>query len=264
MAQNPYLPHKVKILSIKRQTKIDYTFKLESSIKPDNGQFVEVSLPKIGECPISVSDFGDGWIEMTIRRVGRVTNVLHDLKEGDGMFIRGPYGNGFPLQKYKNKHIVIAAGGTGLAPVKSVVNYFYDRLDLVKQLNLLTGFKSPEDVLFKDELEKWSKDFNVIVTVDQGNKDWTGDVGLITEYVKDMDFSNPEEVEVIVVGPPMMMKFTVQEFLKLGVPEENITVSFERKMCCGIGKCGHCKIDDTYVCLEGPVFNYTKAMELID
>lgn len=264
MAKNPYLPQKAKILKIKPQTDIDYTFTLKCDLNPQSGQFVEVSLPKVGECPISVSDFGVGWIEMTIRRVGKVTNVLHSLKEGESMFIRGPYGNGFPLNEYRGKHVVIAAGGTGLAPVKSVINFFYHRPEEVKQLELLAGFKTPGDILFRDELEKWRDRFNVTVTVDRGDDNWDGNVGLITEFVKPLNLPRPGETRVIVVGPPAMMKFTVQEFLNLGVPEENITVSFERKMCCGIGKCGHCKIDDTYVCLEGPVFNYTKAKNLID
>lgn len=260
MTFNPYLPSRAKILDIKRQTEIDYTFVLESDLKPQNGQFVEVSLPKVGECPISVSDFGAGWMEMTIRRVGKVTNVLHELKEGDTMFIRGPYGNGFPLDRYKGKHVVITAGGTGLAPVKSLLN----RYDVFGKLTLLVGFKSPGDMLFQTELERWRQKFNVTVTVDRGNDDWPGNVGLITKYVKALQVDDAKEAEVIVVGPPLMMKFTVQEFLLLGMPESNITVSFERKMCCGIGKCGHCKIDDTYVCLEGPVFNYAQAKELID
>ncbi|SFH09021.1 anaerobic sulfite reductase subunit B [Desulfotomaculum arcticum] len=260
MATNPYLSQKAKIISIKPQTDIDYTFILESGIKPSSGQFVEVSLPKVGECPISVSDFGDGWFEMTIRRVGKVTNVLHQLKEGDGLFIRGPYGNGFSMDKYRGREVVVAAGGTGLAPVKSLLNRHRE----FGGLTLLAGFKSPADVLFRPELKKWGQYFNATVTVDRGDENWNGNVGLITQYVQSLNLSKPGEVEVIVVGPPLMMKFTVQEFLRLGVPEKNITVSFERKMCCGIGKCGHCKIDDTYVCLEGPVFNYTRAKNLID
>lgn len=262
--KNPYLPEKAKILEVRQQTDIDYTFRLESNIKCGYGQFVEVSIPRVGEAPISVSDFGDGYIEMTIRRVGKLTNEIHNLVPGKHLFIRGPYGNGFPLERYKNKHLIIAAGGTGLAPVKSIINHFYRHPSEVARLDLMVGFKSPADVLFADELAKWQEKFNVTVTVDKGDENWPGNVGLITNYIKQLEIPDLENVEVIIVGPPLMMKFSALEFLNKGIRDEQIWVSFERKMCCGLGKCGHCKIDDTYICLEGPVFNYTKGCTLID
>ncbi|MTI81880.1 MAG: anaerobic sulfite reductase subunit AsrB [Firmicutes bacterium] len=265
MVKNPYLPFKAKILDIKKQTDIDWTYRLECSLSPEWGQFVEVSIPGVGECPISISDFGDDYIELTIRRVGKVTDVIHQLNQCDNLFIRGPYGKGFPIPDFYDKHLIIAAGGTGLAPVKSIINHFYDHPDKLTKFNLLIGFKTPSDFLFKDEIDKWKDNLNVTITVDRAENDnWDGNVGLITNYVPKINIFKIENVRVVVVGPPVMMKFTVQEFIKLGVPEENIWVSFERKMCCGVGKCGHCKIDDTYVCLEGPVFNYTKAKKLID
>ncbi|MFZ5967126.1 MAG: anaerobic sulfite reductase subunit AsrB [Bacillota bacterium] len=263
---NPYIPKKYEILTIQKQTDIDYTYRLAYDQKPNNGQFVEVSIPKIGEAPISISDFGDGYIDMTIRRVGKVTDYLHELKPGDFMFLRGPYGNGFPLEHYKGKRLIIAVGGTGLAPVKSIINYFHHNSHEIEELNLFIGFKSPRDILFADEIKAWQGNdkFQVTLTVDKGDELWQGNVGLITKYVSEMELPQDQNFEVIIVGPPLMMKFTGLEFLKLGVPEEKIWVSFERKMSCGIGKCGHCKIDETYVCLEGPVFNYTKAKQLID
>ncbi|MDK2919544.1 MAG: anaerobic sulfite reductase subunit [Candidatus Petromonas sp.] len=264
MKNNPYLPVSAPITKITKETDIDYTFRLACDIKPQNGQFLEVSIPRVGEAPISISDFGDGYIDMTIRRVGKVTNDIHELKVGDKLFIRGPYGNGFPLEQYKGKHLIIAAGGTGLAPVKSIINYFYKNIDELKRFDLLIGFKSPKDVLFEDEINKWKEKINVTLTVDKGDENWEGNTGLITKYVPDIKIDNMKDTEVIIVGPPIMMKFTSMEFLKLNVPEKKIWVSFERKMSCGIGKCGHCKIDETYVCLEGPVFNYTKAKDLID
>lgn len=225
MTVNPYLPQSAKIISVKPQTAVDYTFIMESEIKPTSGQFVEVSLPKVGECPISVSDFGEGWFEMTIRRVGKVTNVLHQLKVGDVIFVRGPYGNGFLMDKYRGKEVVVAAGGTGLAPVKSMLN----RSREYGGLTLLAGFKSPADVLFPDQLKMWEQDFNVILTVDRGDDNWHGNVGLITQYVKSLQLAKPDEVEVIVVGPPLMMKFTVQEFLGLGVPEKTLPYPLREK-----------------------------------
>lgn len=266
MTVNAYLPFKANILNITKQTAVDWTFRLACDVNPKWGQFMEVSLPSVGECPISVSDYGDGYIEMTIRNVGKVTNVIHCLKENDHLFIRGPYGNHFPVPEFAGKHLIIAAGGTGLAPVKSIINHFYRHPGQLTKFDLLAGFRSPTDVLFKEELAQWQQQFNVQVTVDQvdDGQHWDGQVGLITTLVPKLEIPNPKETVVIIVGPPVMMKFTILEFLKRNLPEENIWVSFERKMCCGLGKCGHCKIDDTYVCLEGPVFNYTKAKNLLD
>ncbi|GAB6180507.1 anaerobic sulfite reductase subunit AsrB [Desulfotomaculum defluvii] len=266
MSNNPYLPFKSQIINITKQTEVDWTYQLACDIKPQWGQFVEVSIPGVGECPISISDFGEGYIEMTIRRVGKVTNIIHQLDKVDHLFIRGPYGNGFPVPEFSGKQLIIAAGGTGLAPVKSIINHFYRNPSNLSQLDLLAGFKSPSDILFQEDLALWANQFNVLVTVDKmlGDTPWNCKEGLITKWVPEIKIPNLEEARIIVVGPPVMMKYTVQEFLKLGITEENIWVSFERKMCCGIGKCGHCKIDDTYVCLEGPVFNFTKAKNLMD
>lgn len=119
-------------------------------------------------------------------------------------------------------------------------------------------------MLFKDDLKRWNDSINLIVTVDSAEEGYTGNTGLVTKFIPDLDIKDKENVQIIVVGPPMMMKFTVMEFLKLGIKEENIWISQERKMCCGLGKCGHCKIDDTYICLDGPVFNYTKGKLLRD
>lgn len=270
---NTYLPIKAKILKITKETNIDYTFRVETDIKAKGGQFFEVSLPKIGEAPISISDYNDDYVDFTIRKVGKLTNVLLDLQEGDNLFIRGPYGNGFDIENYKNKHLIITAGGTGLAPVKSIISYFYKNPEQVKKLEVLLGFKSLSDILFQEEILKWKQNFNVVLTLDKGCNDtvlgnypacevWTGNVGLITKYIN--DFYVYDDTEIIVVGPPVMMKFTVKEFLKKNIPEEKIWVSYERKMSCGIGKCGHCKIDNTYICIDGPVFKFSEAKKLMD
>ncbi|MBW4827134.1 MAG: anaerobic sulfite reductase subunit AsrB [Clostridiaceae bacterium] len=264
MENNVYLPFKSKILKIVHHTDIDYTFRMEfkGDVKP--GQFFEVSIPKYGEAPISVSEIGENYVDLTIRKVGKVTDVAHTFFPGQHLFMRGPYGNGFDVNMFKGKELIVAAGGTGLAPVKGVVDYFADHKNEIKDITLVCGFKSPDDILFKNDFKLWKDKINTILTVDNGNENYNGNVGLITEYIKNIEIENIEEANVIVVGPPMMLKFSLQEFLRKGIKEENIWVSYERKMCCGIGKCGHCKIDDTYICLDGPVFNYIKAMELVD
>ncbi|KNF08378.1 anaerobic sulfite reductase subunit B [Gottschalkia purinilytica] len=264
MKNNIYLPFKSKIIDIIPQTDIDFTFRMEfkGDVKP--GQFFEVSIPKYGEAPISVSEIGEDYVDLTIRRVGKVTDIIHTFSQGQHLFLRGPYGNGFDINIYKNKEIIIAAGGTGLAPVKGVIDYFIKNLEEVKKFTLICGFKSPKDILFKEEVEKWNKYIDVMLTVDESDEEYNGRKGLITEHIKDISIKNLDETNVIVVGPPIMMEFTTKEFIKRGINEENIWVSHERKMCCGVGKCGHCKINDVYICLDGPVFNYSKAKALVD
>ncbi|GKX67993.1 anaerobic sulfite reductase subunit AsrB [Inconstantimicrobium mannanitabidum] len=261
---NIYMPFQSEILDVKKHTEIEYTFRMafKGDVKP--GQFFEVSIPKYGEAPISVSGIGEDYVELTIRKVGVVTNELFTYYVGQKFFMRGPYGNGFDLENYKNKDVVVVAGGTGLSPVKGIVDYFSQNPKDAKKFTLISGFKSPEDMLFKDDIKAWKDNMNLIITVDKAPEGYDGNVGLVTKFIPELVFEDIDDVQVVVVGPPMMMKFTVQEFLKRGIKEENIWISQERKMCCGVGKCGHCKIDDTYICLDGPVFNYTKGKSLID
>lgn len=262
--RNPYLPKPYQILDIAQETDIDFTFKMGYQGKLIGGQFMEVSIPGVGEAPISISDFDELSVDLTIRKVGRLTDKIFDLKAGDSLFMRGPYGNGFNLNLFKKKDLVVIAGGTGLAPVKNLIRHFAENLNQVKRLEVLLGFKSPKDILFAEEIGKWAKVCPVYTTVDQWDETWQGETGLITTHVSKLDLTQVKEKTAVVVGPPVMMKFMTLELIKKGFLEENIWVSFERKMSCGIGKCGHCKIDETYVCLEGPVFNYIKAKNLLD
>lgn len=264
MTKNEYIPFRSEILEVIEHTAVEYTFRMAFNGEVKPGQFFEVSLPKYGEAPISVSGIGEGYVDLTIRRVGKVTNEIFKNYVGDKLFLRGPYGNGFDIENYKNKEVIVVAGGTGLSPVRGIVEYFSKNSQDCKSMTLISGFKSPEDVLFKEDMKEWEKTMNLILTVDTAKEGYEGKVGLVTKYIPELEIKDMENVQVVVVGPPMMMKFTVLEFLKLGIKEENIWISQERKMCCGIGKCGHCKIDDTYICLDGPVFNYTIGKSLID
>ena len=178
--------------------------------------------------------------------------------------IADTYGNGFDVENYKGREVVIVAGGTGLSPVKGIVDYFSKNPQDATSTRVIAGFKSPKDMLFKEDMKEWEKNINFTLTVDSAEEGYEGNVGLVTKYIPELKFEDMDTAQVIVVGPPMMMKFTVAEFLKLGMKEENIWISHERKMCCGLGKCGHCRIDDTYVCLDGPVFNYSKGKLLRD
>lgn len=261
---NEYIPFRSEIKEIIKHTEIEYTFRMsfKGDVKP--GQFFEVSIPKYGEAPISVSGIGEDTVDLTIRRVGKVTNEIFENYVGDSFFMRGPYGNGFDVENYKGKQIVVIAGGTGLSPVKGVVDYFANHTEEAESVTLIAGFKSPQDVLFKKDFEFWNEKINVIQTVDSAKEGYEGNVGMVTKYIPELEIKDLSNVEFITVGPPIMIKFVAMEILKLGVAKKNIWVSNERKMCCGIGKCGHCKIGSTYVCLDGPVFNYVDGKELID
>ena len=261
---NEYMPFMSEIKEIIKHTDIEYTFRMtyEGDVKP--GQFFEVSIPTFVEATISVSGIGEGTVDITIRKVGKVTNEIFTNYVGNKLFLRGPYGNGFDVNDYKGKELTIVAGGTGLSPVKAVVDYFAKNISEAVHTNLICGFKSTDDILFKDDIKEWEKSINVTLTVDNAEEGYKGNTGLVTKYIPELEIKDIENTAFVVVGPPIMMKFTVAEILKRGVAEENIWVSYERKMCCGLGKCGHCKMDDTYICLDGPVFNYTKAKSLVD
>jgi anaerobic sulfite reductase subunit B len=264
MTVNPYRATPATILDIRQETAIDVTYRVAWDTSPQPGQFYEISLPRIGEAPISVSDFGDGYLEMTIRKVGHVTDRIFALRPGEQLFLRGPYGHGFPLEQFVGQHLVVAAGGTGLAPVKSVIRHFTTHREQVLGLDVVLGFRTPADILFRDEIAAWGQQANVQVTVDRAAEGWTGHVGVITTLFPALALCPLDAVQVIVVGPPMMMKFAVLAFLERGLRKEQIWVSYERRMSCGLGKCGHCKIGDKYVCLDGPVFNFSEAQWLID
>ncbi|MEF9917834.1 MAG: anaerobic sulfite reductase subunit AsrB [Eubacterium sp.] len=261
---NEYIPFLSEVVAIIKHTDIEYTFRMRYTgvVKP--GQFFEVSIPKFGEAPISVSGIGEDTIDLTIRKVGKVTDEIFKNAVGSKLFLRGPYGNGFDLEAYKGKDIIVVAGGTGLSPVKGIVDYFAAHPDEASSFTLIAGFKTPGDVLFKAEIEDWKKAINVVLTVDCDGDDFVCNVGMVTQYIPGLVLRDKENLAVVVVGPPIMMKFTVAEFLKREVDEDKIWISQERKMCCGLGKCGHCKIDATYICLDGPVFNYSVGKTLLD
>jgi anaerobic sulfite reductase subunit B len=264
MSRNEYVPFLSEILDVIKHTEIEYTFRMayDGEVKP--GQFFEVSVPKFGEAPISVSGIGEGFADLTIRRVGKVTNEVFELYKGDKLFLRGPYGNGFDVEEYKNKELVVIAGGTGVSPVRGVIDYFAKHSTKRKNMTLIAGFKSVDDILFHKDFEFWRQKMNVTLTLDNGTETDEYKIGLVTKYIPDLVLEDVTTAVAIVVGPPAMMHFSVKGLLERGFKEENIWISQERKMCCGLGKCGHCKIGNQYVCLDGPVFNYTVGKALID
>lgn len=264
MIKNEYVPFLSKVLEVIPHTDIEYTFRMSyvGDVRP--GQFFEVSIPKYGEAPISVSGIGSGSIDLTIRRVGKVTNEIFEQYKGTSLYLRGPYGNGFDTEDYCGKELVIVAGGTGVSPVRGIISYFANHPDKAVSVSLIAGFKTPKDILFREDFALWKKRMNVILTVDDNTTDASYPQGLVTQYIPDLEFTDIKNAAAVVVGPPAMMRFSVNALLKRGLSEEQIWISHERKMCCGIGKCGHCRINDAYVCLDGPVFNYSRGSALLD
>jgi anaerobic sulfite reductase subunit B len=261
--KNPVMPTPHKILKVTYETNAEYTFRVECSDSVEHGQFYVLSIPKVGEAPISVSSRGDGWLEFTIRKVGRLTSGIFGLGAGDTIFMRGPYGNSFPVDDFRGKDLVVIAGGTGLAAVRSMLQHFHAHPEEVRSLTLITGFRNLDCVLFHEDLERFKENFRTIYCLD--NMEAEGfRKGFVTEYIKEVPFASFPDYNIVIVGPPAMINFSAKECLKNGADESRIWVSMERRMSCSVGKCGHCKIGGIYVCQEGPVFNYVKAKNLID
>jgi NAD(P)H-flavin reductase/formate hydrogenlyase subunit 6/NADH:ubiquinone oxidoreductase subunit I len=234
---------------------------LELGHKP--GQFVEVSVFGIGEAPISLSSSPTKkeTFELCVRKLGNVTTKLHQLNVGDRVGIRGPFGNGFDADSLKGKDLLFIAGGLGIAPLRSLFNYVLDNRKEYGRIFLLYGCKEPKELLFGDELVSLSsrKDVEFKPTVNwcPENELWTGNIGVITTLIPQVSF-DPEKTIAILCGPPVMYKFVIADLKEQSVPDDHIIMSLERRMKCGVGKCGHCQINHIYVCKDGPVFNYSK------
>lgn len=228
------------------------------------GQFMEVSVQGAGEAPISMSSSPSrkGFLEFTIRKMGKVTSAVYGLKKGDTIYLRGPYGKPFPVNDFRGKNLYFIGGGIGLAPLRGFISLVFDRRDDYKHVKILYGARSPDDLCFRDELERWKEmpDTEVLVTVDRGDERWTGHVGVVTTLWECTEM-DPTNAAAIVCGPPIMIKFVAQKFVQSGFGSGNIFMSLERYMKCGIGKCGHCNIGDKFVCIDGPVFTYKQVQK---
>jgi sulfite reductase subunit B len=262
--ESVYLPTMARLVKTERMTQLETLFTLELpdkiSLGNEPGQFVEVSLFGIGEAPISISSSpsrSNGTFELCVRRVGDVTNAMHQLEPGAVMGIRGPFGHGFPVGKMKGKDVLFAAGGLGLAPLRSLINEVLDQRDSFGRVIILYGTKHPSEILFGDELAQWAErgDVEFHMSVDRGDESWQGNVGVITTLFPKV-MINPRDTVAAICGPPIMYRFVLMELLGKGIPETQIYLSLERRMKCGVGKCGHCQINELYCCQDGPVFRY--------
>ncbi len=265
-----YLPEVAELISKKEMTDVDsfFEFKLKGrSLGHLPGQFVEVSVPGVGEAPISISSppSDDNRFEMVIRNVGSVTNAIHSLEIGDKIGLRGPFGTSFPMNNLKGKNLFFVTGGIGLVPARSAILYALLNRKDYKDITILFGCKDPSQRLFTDEIEEWKgrDDINFIETVDScGDQDWNGNIGVITTLFPKLKNIDPLETYAIVVGPPVMYKYVIMSLHDMDFSDKKIIVSLERRMKCGVGKCGHCQMDNIYVCQDGAVFYYEDIKHL--
>ncbi len=258
LISNPYIPSQYKVIDFFRETSDIFTLTVAMAIKHEPGQFVQVSVPGIGEAPISICSDSREFIQLNVREVGNVTRALANLKKGDSILIRGPYGHGYPMEQLKGNNIVIIGGGCGVAPLKGVISYIENHRKDYKDIMLFLGYRSQDDILFKRELKEWKSKYQLQVTIDKstsGDACYDFKVGFITDALKSAVMDNQNKV-VFVCGPPVMMKYVIGILEQKGFHDDQIFVSAERMMSCAIGICCHCMIRDKFTCVDGPVFRY--------
>ena len=269
---NPYLPKIASIQKVKPETYDTTTFTLQLDDSTERkafqyrpGQFVELSVFGAGEAPFCISSSGHGrdTFDLSVRKVGRVTDALHEMGEGGQVGVRGPLGNSFPFEEVEGKHILFVGGGIGLFPLRPQIEDVYRERDRFASITVLYGARTAEDLVYRDELEEWQQQegMTCLLTVDVGAEGWTGNVGVVGTLLQKVEIDVPKAV-AFVCGPPIMIRFVVQDLSGMGFGEEAIVTTLERHMRCGIGKCNHCMIGDKWVCKDGPVFTYRqmKAM----
>ncbi len=259
-----YLPQLATIEKMRLMNDTEMYFRFNMDDGPMDfipGQFVEVSVAGVGEAPFTISSSPtqkDG-IEMVVRRIGNVSKALHNLKTGDKIGIRGPLGEGvYPVEEVKGKDIVFICGGIGLVPQRSFINYVLDNRDDYGHVTILLGTKCHNQRFFQSELEQWTTrdDIHFLETIDEAHDCWNGNVGVVTTLLPKIE-SELASSEIMVCGPPIMYKFVLMALAEDNVPHDQIYLNLERKMKCGVGKCGHCQINNYYACVDGPVFKYS-------
>ncbi len=265
---NPYLPLPMRIADIRLESEDGMlkTFDLEFVNPVDKeafrflpGQFCEISVLGKGESPFGIasSPTERDYVRFTVNRAGLVTNTMHQLDVGDPIGLRGPLGNWYPLEKYKGKNLVIVSGGFAFTTLRSVIQYLIDghRQDY-KNVTVIYGARTPGMILYKAELEEWAKrdDLKIHLTVDREAEGWSGEVGFVPTVTEKIAPS-PDDALLLMCGPPAMIRYTMPVVVKLGFKPNQIYTSLERRMKCGVGKCGRCNIGPYYICKDGPVFS---------
>jgi NAD(P)H-flavin reductase len=268
---NPMLPQRYRVQRVRHEIPDTFTLELEPEDGCEipafaTGQFNMLYVFGVGEIPISIS--GDPTkrspLVHTTRAVGTVSKAMCELGPGDVIGVRGPFGSHWPLEQAEGKDVVIAAGGIGLAPLRSAMYQIIAGRERYGRVVLLYGARTPEDLLYKRELEHWRAHFDleVSVTVDHATGRWRGSVGVVTRLVSRAPF-DPRNTLALICGPEVMMRFTATELEQQGVTAEHIFISMERNMKCAVGLCGHCQYGPHFVCKDGPVFQYSRMQALL-
>jgi NAD(P)H-flavin reductase len=271
---NIYLPDLVEIVSVRDETPDTKTFALRfldasrwEAFQYRPGQFAEVSVLGVGEAPFCLASRRNGAdsFEITVRSTGAVTKALHDLGPGARLGVRGPLGNGFPLEEVKGRDLLFVGGGIGLPPLRPLIWEVLANREQFAKVTVLYGARTPADLVYKDELERWRarRDMTFMVTVDVADEDWQDNVGVVGSLFAKAEIE-PASTVAFICGPPIMIRFVIRDLLELGLAEEAIITTLERHMRCGVGKCNHCLIGDKYVCLDGPVFSYRQMKVMME
>ncbi len=253
-----YTPKPYKITEIITYAEDVKLFRVKCNLNPLPGHFIQVSLLGIGECPLASCSYNKNYIDMLTRKAGNVTSALFQLRKNDKVYIRGPYGNGWPIKKIKNKNLFLIAGGTGIAPVTSLIEYIEKNRKQFKNIHIYFGFRDENYILLKDRLEKWKKKFNLTITLDK--KIFKSDtLSCETGFIQDILNKRKPDLKnsiALLCGPEIMMQCVTDKLIELGLKSNKIYWSTERRMECGFGSCGRCQIQELYACKDGPVFRY--------
>ncbi|MBM4175481.1 MAG: Ni/Fe hydrogenase subunit gamma [Ignavibacteria bacterium] len=267
---DPMIPHPYKIQRVIKETHDTFTLELKSIEKNGTfsfapGQFNMLYIAGIGEVPISISGnpTKNGSLIHTTRAVGTVTKEMAKLKRSDVIGIRGPFGTNWPVKEAEGNDVLLVAGGIGLAPLRPVIYHILSKREYFGKIILLYGTRTPQDILFRKELEKLKSrlDIDIYVTVDRATRAWNGNVGVVTRLIPRAPF-DPINTIAMICGPEIMMRYTITEISRRGIASENIYVSVERNMKCGIGLCGHCLYGTEFICKDGPVFRYDQIQNI--
>lgn len=272
--KNPYIPYLATLQLVRDEGPGLMTFEaafqdpcIAETFTYMPGQFIECSIFGYGEAPFGIASAAgpNRPVRFSVQKMGKLSGALHGLSEGDTIGLRGPFGNGFPMLDHKGKDLVIVAGGIGLPPLRSVVEYVLEHRADYGKMQVIYGARNPGMLTYKDKLEEWAArdDMELCLTVDKGDETWTGHEGFVPSYVEELAPS-PNNAVLYTVGPPIMIHFVLLSLAKLGWPPEQVFASLEAKMKCGFGKCGRCNVGPKFVCQDGPVFSQAELQKLAE
>jgi NAD(P)H-flavin reductase len=268
--KNPFQPFPVTITNIIDETPTIKTFVLDLNDQQfsfDAGQFIELTIPGVGEAPFtpSSSPYDKNKLEMTIMKVGKVTSALFSQQVGATLAVRGPFGKRYPIEMYEGKEVYIVGGGVGLAPLRSLFFALMENVKKYKKIYICYGARTTQDIVYKQQIPLWKtwKGVDIQQSVDVGDNTWKGKVGVVTILLDDLA-GNTKNMIGVVCGPPIMMKFATIKLLEKGFDGNNIYLSMEKNMSCGLGQCGHCRMGKYFVCKDGPVLTWEQVKDIED